>query len=79
MHPDLAQALSRLDPAFAARLIAASDTITSPAQLFYVGWHLLHGNPVAAMIVATSPAGLYARYDGVMLMAWAMGKRRGEL
>lgn len=75
MNPDLAAALARLDPAFAARLVAASDTITSPAQLFAVGWNLLHGNPVAAMIVATSDARLYAGYDVAMLMAFQMGRR----
>lgn len=62
-----------------AALLARADAMTSPAQMWTVAWHLMHGDADSASLVSFLPGEIFARYDDAMALAFSMGKLdRGE-
>jgi hypothetical protein len=46
----------------------------SLAQCFYVLWHVQHGRPDLAQLVALFPPQMFATHDAMMIAAYTAGR-----
>ena len=68
--------LAEFDHTTRAAFIAALSRVTSPAQRFYIAWHLTQGRPAVAMLIAQMTGEYFAAHDAAMGLAFAMGAMR---